>query len=293
MFGSHLSIAGGLAVALEEAERLGLDCVQVFTKNQQQWRAPPLTESAVKTWRDAQGRLGWAGRNVAHASYLINLATPDDELWKKSINLMEEELRRCEALGIAFLVHHPGAYTTSSLEAGLDRIAAAYGELFERTAGFGTISCLENTAGGGSTIGREFGELASLRARIVKACGKEAEGRVGYCFDTCHAHAAGYDMGSFEGAGRTLDELDRVCGLERVRVLHLNDSKGACGSRLDRHEHIGKGTIGVEGFRAVVNRRELRESRRPMILETPKGESEGGIAHDRLNLRRLRKLVAE
>jgi len=281
-----------MAEALREAARLKLDTVQVFTKNQQQWKAPPLQPKAVEEWRAEQASLGWEGRTTAHASYLINLASPDDELWRKSVDLMEIELQRCEALGIAFLVHHPGAFTTSSLEQGLDRIAAAYEELFKRTPGFAVVSCLENTAGGGSTIGREFGELAQLRERILAKVGAEGKKRIGYCFDTCHAHAAGYDMGDFDRATAALDQFDRVCGLGLMRVVHLNDSKGAAGSRLDRHEHIGAGTIGLEGFRAVVNRKELVDAPRPMIMETPKGENEAGTPWDTLNVRRLRKLQA-
>jgi len=282
-----------LAGALREAKRLRLDTVQIFTKNQQQWRVPPLTDEACEEWTREQSALGWGGRTVAHASYLINLASPDDELWEKSVSLMEEEIRRCEALGVAFLVHHPGAFTTSTLDEGLGRIAKAYARLLERTRGFRTVSCLENTAGGGSTIGREFAELARLRELIVDRTGTEGAARVGICFDTCHAHAAGYDMSSYDAANRSLDEFGRVCGFEHLRVLHLNDSKAKMGSRLDRHEHIGKGTIGLEGFRGVLNRPELRGVPRPMIMETPKGENEAGTSHDTLNLRRLRKLVEE
>jgi len=290
VFGSHLSIAGSLAGALLEAERLSLDTVQIFTKNQQQWRVPPLADTARDEWRAQQKRLGWEGRTTAHASYLINLASPDEELWRKSVDLMQEELSRCESLGLAFLVHHPGAFTTATLDEGIARIADAYAELFSRTAGYRVVSCLENTAGGGSTIGRGFEELARLREAIGQRVGVAASGRIGFCFDTCHAHAAGYDMSSFAAAEHVLDEFDRVCGLKNIRVLHLNDSQGAVGSRLDRHEHIGQGEIGLEGFRAVVNREALAERAVPMILETPKGETEAGTAWDTLNLRRLKKL---
>jgi deoxyribonuclease-4 len=203
---------------------------------------------------------------------------------------MQEELRRCEVLGIGYLVHHPGAFTTSSLDAGLDRIADAYAELFEKTAGYATVSCLENTAGGGSTIGREFDDLVRLRELIIKKVGKAASKRIAYCFDTCHAHAAGYDMGSAEAATRTLDTFDQVCGLEHLAVLHLNDSKGKVGSRLDRHQHIGAGEIGEEGFRGVLNHPMLAARERPMILETPKGESTPGVAWDTVNLQKLRGL---
>lgn len=293
MFGSHLSIAGNMSNALREAESLKMDTVQVFTKNQQQWRVRPLDPGAVNEWTSEVARLGWQGRAVAHASYLINLASPDDELWRKSVELMTVEIERCETLAIPFLVHHPGAFTTSDLETGLRRIAAAYQELFRRTAGYRTISCLENTAGAGSTIGRTFEELARLRELIIEASGDPgdlATTRVGYCFDTCHAHAAGYDLSSEPSASAALTSMNRLCGLKNVRVVHLNDSKGACGSRLDRHEHIGKGTIGLPGFGVVVNRHEWKKT--PKILETPKGKTERGLAWDTLNLRRLRRLGA-
>jgi deoxyribonuclease-4 len=292
VFGSHLSIAGSMCNALQEGERLKMDTVQVFTKNQQQWKAPPLADSAVREWRSEVERLGWKGRIPAHASYLINLASPNDELWKKSIESMCVELERCEALGISYLVHHPGSPTGSGTEFGIGRIAEAYRLLFQATRGFRTVCCLENTVGAGSTLGGPFEELAELRTRIADLTGEPD--RVGFCFDTCHAHAAGHDMATCEAALATLEAFDRICGLRHIRVVHLNDSKGKCGSHLDRHEHIGEGTIGspklaCSGFTVVVNSPELRQV--PKILETPKGDSPGGIPYDTLNLRRLRKLA--
>ena len=305
MFGSHLSIAGSMCNALREAETLQLDCLQVFTKNQQQWKVKPLKPEEIGAWAEELRRLKWAmadgqpARTVSHASYLINLAAPDDELWGKSIDLMAEEVERCEALGIPLLVHHPGAFTASSREAGLARIAGAYREVFKRTKGYRTVSCLENTVGSGSNLGREFEELGALRAMIAEATG--APERVGFCFDTCHAHAGGYDMSTLEGGRATLDAFEASCGLANVRVVHLNDSKGRAGSRLDRHEHVGEGTIGGpskrptavrlarSGFAAVVNRPELRGV--PMILETPKGQTKAGTAFDTINVGRLRRLV--
>lgn len=287
LLGSHLSIAGGMTNALLEAERLALATVQVFTKNQQQWAAKPLERSAIDHWQAEQARLGWQGRTVSHASYLINLASPDDALWRKSIDLMRDELERCEQLGIAFLVHHPGAFTGSSLDQGLERIAKAYQTLFRSTAGYRTVSCLENTAGAGTTIGRSFEELARLRSMIAERTG--VPGRVGYCIDTCHAHAAGYDLSSPASAEATLDQLDAHCGFEHVRVLHLNDSKAPCASRLDRHEHVGRGSIGEAGFAAVLNRQGLEG--RPMILETPKGDAHPGIPWDSINRDRLLTLL--
>lgn len=296
MFGSHLSIAGSMANALREAERLGFDTVQVFTKNQQQWKVPPLTEEAIGEWTGELDRLGWRGRTVSHASYLINLASPDDELWAKSVDLMTVEIERCEALSIPFLVHHPGAYTTSTREEGLARIAKAYAELLKRTSGFETVMCLEDTVGSGSNLGRTFDELAGLRTMIVDRTG--ADKRVGYCIDTCHAHAGGYDLSTRAGAEAAIQELDATCGLGNVRVLHMNDSKGAAGSRKDRHAHLGEGTIGGgtshkslsrSGFAAVVTCGAW--SGVPKILETPKEDTPRGTPMDQVNLRRLRRLI--
>lgn len=296
MFGSHLSIAGSLVNALKEAQDLKMDTVQVFTKNQQQWRVRPLDPAVVADWRAEIRRLGWEGRTVSHASYLINLASPDDDLWAKSIDLMQVEIDRCEELGIPYLVHHPGAYTTSDRESGLVRIAEAYAALLDRTAGYRTISCLENTVGSGSNLGRTFEELALLRQMITDRTGRPE--RVGFCFDTCHAHAGGYDLSTRESGQMVLDEFDEACGLANLRVVHINDSVGDLGSRRDRHAHIGQGTIGGgtrfdrlrrSGFTAVVNRPELASV--PKILETPKGQTEAGTPLDTLNLRRLRRLA--
>ncbi len=280
-----------------------MDTVQVFTKNQQQWKVKPLDDVVVAEWKAEVSRLGWdtgcgrdgsVGRTVAHASYLINLASPDDELWAKSIDLMTIEIERCETLGIPHLVHHPGAYTTSSIDDGLLRITAAYREILTRTAGFQTVSCLENTVGSGSNLGGPFEQLGRLRAMIVEATGQPH--RVGFCFDTCHAHAAGHDLSTRGSATAVMSAFDTACGLDNLHVVHLNDSKGACGSRLDRHEHIGEGTIGgtprrlaESGFAEVVRHPALEHI--PKILETPKGESEGGTNLDTINLRRLRKLT--
>ncbi len=296
MFGSHLSIAGGMHNALLEAEKLALDAVQVFTKNQQQWKVKPLGDRGVAEWNLHRDRLAFQDRVVSHASYLINLASPDNALWKKSIDLMTIEIERCEALGIRYLVHHPGAFTTSTADEGLTRIAKAYQTLLSRTEGFRTILCLENTVGSGSNLGRTFDELADLRARILELS-SEPE-RVAYCFDTCHAHAAGYDMSTRPGGEFVLDLFDQLCGLANLKVMHLNDSKGELGSRRDRHAHIGEGTLasGVSkkalsssGFAAVVNHPALRDI--PKILETPKETTEAGTPMDRINLRRLTRLI--
>lgn len=287
MFGSHLSIAGGLVNALTAAEDLDLDTVQIFTKNQRQWKIKPLDAGARDEWLAKLHELGWRGRTVAHDSYLINLASPKDDLYAKSIAMMKEEFERATALGVRYLVSHPGAHTGSGLEAGLERIADAYKTIFEETSESDLVLCLENTAGGGSTIGRTFEELADLREMIL-ARGVPAE-RVGFCIDSCHALAGGYDVTSRDSADAVLNELDRVCGIENVLVLHLNDSKGALDSRVDRHEHIGEGEVGLDGFAAFVNRAELASA--PKIMETPKGEDDDGVPFDTTNLSRLKGLL--
>lgn len=277
-----------MANALREAERLGLDTVQVFTKNQRQWAVKPLDDGARDEWLAELTRLGWADRTVSHNSYLINTASPNDELRDKSIALQREEIERCERLSIPLLVWHPGSHTGSGEDAGLRRIADACAALLRETRGYRTVLCVENTVGSGANLGGPFEHLRALREMVIERAGDEGERRFGFCFDTCHAHAYGHDMSSEAAAMRTLDALDHACGLANVRVVHLNDSKGARGSRLDRHEHIGKGTIGEEGFGAVVNHPALRGA--PMILETPKEDAPSGEPWDALNLRLLRRM---
>jgi deoxyribonuclease IV len=304
MFGSHLSIAGSLCNALHEARALGMDTVQIFTKNQQQWAAKPLDPAVIAQWRTEVEQLGWQARTVSHASYLINLASPNDELWRKSIDLMTDEISRCEALGVPFLVHHPGAFTSSSEAAGIARIARAYRELFDRTPGFRTVMCLETTVGSGSNLGGTFEQMRGIRDAILADAvdAAIAAPRVAYCLDTCHIHAAGYDISSRAKADDVLAKWDSICGLSLVRALHINDSKAPCGSRRDLHANIGAGTItsgpgglAGSGFAAVVNLAAWRDV--PKILETPKGadaasdSAEGETANDLANLKRLWSLV--
>lgn len=304
MFGSHLSIAGSMVNALHEAEKLGLDTVQVFTKNQQQWKAKPLDPAMVKDWRSEVKRLGWGDRIVSHSSYLINLASCDDELWTKSVDLMTDEIERCETLGIAYLVHHPGSHVKWTLQEGIARIAAAYRELFRRTKGAKVINCLEGTVGAGSTIGGPFEQLAELRGAIVDASGMPD--RIGFCLDSCHMHAFGYDLSTRRSAEDVLHSFDRICGMDHLKVWHLNDSKGKLASRLDRHQHIGEGWIGggakahsgegvfdakaleSSGFAAILNH--ATAMRVPKIMETPKDDRESDEPQDSINLRRLKSL---
>lgn len=294
MFGSHLSIAGSMSNALREAESLGFDTVQVFTKNQQQWKAKPLERGIIDEWRSEQARLGWNGRTVSHASYLINLASHHTELWQKSLDLMTDEVERCEVLGISFVVHHPGSFTDATLERGLANISRAYHEILKRTKGYATVMCLESTAGSGSTIGGSFDELARLRAMILGETAAPA--RVGFCLDTCHMHAFGYNLSTKAGGEKAIAEFDRLCGLSHLRVMHFNDSKGTVGSKLDRHQHIGEGEIGrgglaSSGFAPFVQCPAVKNV--PKILETPKEKNEAGIPWDKVNVDRLRTLAGE
>jgi deoxyribonuclease IV len=279
--GAHMSIAGGCDRAVHAAHGFGFDTVQLFTKNNNQWKAPALTESHVSAFRSALKETG-VGTPVAHNSYLINLGSPDDTLWNKSIDAMVVELERCEALGIADLVAHPGAHLGTGEEAGLSRIAAGIDEIHRRTRGFDVRIDLETTAGQGTCLGHRFEHLGAIIAQVA-----EPE-RLGVCVDTCHIFAAGYSLESAEEYHGTMEELGRAVGFGRVRVWHLNDSRRERGSRVDRHAGIGQGHLGLEPFRHLVN--DPRFLSVPMILETPKGNDEHGEPFDARNLRVLREL---
>ena len=304
MFGSHLSIAGGMTNALDEARDLGLDCVQVFTKNQRQWNARPLDDEAVVAWQRGLTDLDWHRRSgphrvVSHNSYLVNLASPDPENRSKSLALQRIELERCDTLGIPLCDMHPGAHPGDARpakqphdlhappspdeQAGLERIVDALDQLHEDLPGYRVITCLETTVGSGSNLGYAFHQLAYIREHV-----REPE-RVGYCFDTCHVTAAGYDMTTPGKARAVLQECNAVCGMKNVLVYHFNDSRGDIGSRLDRHEHIGAGTCGTSCFQTILGWRGVMS--RPKILETPKGTDEHNTPWDLVNLRRLRKLA--
>ncbi len=280
MFGSHLSIAGGMHKALLEAEKLGHGTVQVFTKNQQQWAAKPLEAAAVSAWAAERDRLGFK-HAVSHDSYLINLATADDVLWHKSIDLFVEELTRCAVLGIPYLVAHPGAHVGAGEAAGVARVAAALDVVHGRVPA-GVVTCLESTAGQGSTLGYKLEHLAEIIAAV------DEPGRLGVCLDTAHLFAAGYDFRGRKYA-KFRRQLDATVGVGRVRVLHLNDSKKELGSRVDRHDHIGLGKIGVDGFKPFVRDKAFADV--PKIMETPKGKHEDGREWDAVNLEVLRGMM--
>jgi deoxyribonuclease-4 len=280
--GAHMSIAGGHHHAIEAAVAAGCDCLQLFVKNQRQWKAAPIPAVAADEFRQAFVRSGLVA-SIAHASYLLNLAAIDREQRDRSVEALIDELERCEMLGIGALVLHPGAAMGDPPSRGIRRIAGALNRVLRATDGCPTRLLLENVAGQGTTIGATFEQLARIRD------GVKAWHRMGVCLDTCHLFAAGYDFRTPDGYAAVMGALDATLGAEHVHCIHTNDSKGPLGGRLDRHEHIGEGQIGRSGFANFLNDPRWREV--PFILETPKGTDERQRDFDRLNLQRLRRLV--
>jgi deoxyribonuclease IV len=287
ILGAHESIAGGYYKAVDLAAEIGCDCVQVFTKNNNQWNAKPLTPEDAKLFQNSLKQKK-VSHPVAHNSYLINMAAPDEELWRKSIEAMAVELLRAEFLGIPGVVAHPGSFTTSSEEAGIKRIIKALNEVHDKVGKLKVLTLLENTAGQGSALGHRFEHLAAI------IDGVKSPERLGVCVDTCHTFAAGYPISTEADYKATIKELDTTVGIKTVKAIHLNDSKKEFGSRVDRHENIGKGKIGKEAFRLLMNDR--RFAKVPMYLETPKEDATGKtnpLKMDRMNLATLRRLAAE
>jgi deoxyribonuclease-4 len=279
LLGAHESIAGGVEKALERGQEVGCDTIQIFVKSPNRWASKPLAEENVVAFKKAVAETGiWPV--FAHSLYLINLATPDDALWNKSLAALADDLERCEQLGLPGLVLHPGSHRGSGEEVGIDRIAAALDEVHTRLPGYQVQVWLEITAGQGDHLGYEFGQL---RAMID---GVQAPERLGVCFDTAHAFAAGYELRTREGYEATWAEFDQALGLGRLKAIHLNDSKKELGSRVDRHDHIGKGLLGLEPFRFLLN--DPRFHGIPMTLETDKGPD---LAEDKENLAILRGLI--
>ena len=280
--GAHMSIAGGYFKAVDAAAEYAMDIVQLFTKNSNQWAAKPITENECSLFQESLKRTG-VTRPLSHSSYLINLASPKDELWQKSIDSMVIEWQRAELLGLDGVVMHPGSFVESTPEAGLERIASAIQQVYEKVAPKNAWLLLENTAGQGSNLGWHMEQLGWLLARTGEAM------QVGVCLDTCHAHAAGYDFSTADGFKAWEKEAKKNKVLAAIRALHLNDSKKGCGCRVDRHEHIGLGTIGLDGFRRVLKHKTLENL--PMYLETEKGTNDDGEEWDAVNMRVLRGLA--
>ncbi|UCF10541.1 MAG: deoxyribonuclease IV [Candidatus Bipolaricaulota bacterium] len=281
LHGCHLSIAGGIERAIDEAERLGISALQIFTHSPSVWAMAPLSEETATSFRERRAAAG-IGYLVVHTPYLLNLATPDDALWERSTAAFVAEIDRAASLGADAVVTHLGAHRGAGVKAGIRRIVAAL-EVAHREASFPASSfelLLENTAGAGTTMGRTFDELAAI-------LGASEDGRMGLCLDSCHAHAGGYDLRTRAALEATLSQIDEAVGLGRLRMIHLNDAKHPLGSRRDRHEHIGQGEIGDDGFAALINHPRLRAL--PFVLETPK-DLEDGREADPLNLATIRRL---
>ena len=300
LLGSHLSAAGGLVEAVARSQPAQCAALQVFTRNQHQWRGRPLSADEIAAWRQALRWRGWndgRARVISHASYLINIASPSAEARSRSIRALREELERCEALGIGGAVLHPGAHLgqrpperrqalgaapTNDEAAGIARAIDSLDAVHAALPGVRARTLLETTVGAGTTLGGIFAHLSRIANGV-----REPE-RIGFCIDSCHVTAAGYDMSTDESAARVMEELVRVCGLARVGAVHFNDSVGACGSHRDRHAHIGEGTCGAACFRAILCAKGLADV--PMILETPKGGGLDGHEWDRRNLNLLRAM---
>ena len=279
--GAHMSIAGGLHMAFERIRAVDGTALQIFTRNQRQWKVPPLTGYDIELFTVAREQ--WGDYPIAaHDSYLINLASPDPELTRRSRSGFAQELKRVEALSIPFLVTHPGSHLGQGAEAGIKRYATNLDEAIEDSGTRSGLILLETTAGQGTNLGSTFEELA----RIIEL--SDHPDRLGVCFDTCHAFAAGYDLRTPETYAATFDAFDRTIGLDRLKFFHVNDAKVPLGSRKDRHDHIGQGEIGLSGFRNLM--RDPRFADVPKTLETPKKPD---LEDDVRNLNILRGLAGE
>jgi len=280
LLGAHESIAGGIGEALIRGKQVGCECVQIFTKSSRQWASKPLSKEEIDTFKRNKIETGITVV-IAHDSYLVNLGAPDEAMRKKSVRGFIEELERCEALGLPTLVAHPGSHVGTGEENGIKTIAKSIDEAHAACKGFEVKIALEITAGQGSTLGCNFQQMA----RIIDAV--EENDRLRLCFDTEHAFASGYDIRTPEGYENTFSELDKYIGIKRLVAFHLNDSVKDFNSKVDRHTHIGKGFIGLDAFRRLLN--DKRFFGLPMCLETPKGPD---LKEDIENLATLRSLLA-
>ncbi len=277
--GAHVSIAGSIDRAVDRAEEIGCDTFQIFSRNPRGWRFKEISEEVAEEFKRKLKRSGMSPP-VDHMPYLPNLATPKEDVYQKSVEALALELDRCEVLGIPYLVTHLGSHLDSGKEEGLNRTVDAIIKALSASEN-DVILLLETTSDSKNSVGGSFEDLAEIMSRV------DRDDRVGACFDTCHAFVAGYDVRTEEGLDETMEKFDQTIGLERMMVVHLNDSKGPISSKLDRHEHIGLGEIGEEGFRLILNHPAIRT--RPLILETPSDERRD----DRGNIAKVRELAGE
>ena len=257
--GKHVSIAGGLHKSVDRAQNIGCNAMQIFVKNPRGWQGKELTEEACLKFREVREEAG-LDPVVVHATYLINIASPKEDLWQKSVDGLIDDYRRSVRLGADYLVFHPGSHTGSGVEAGMEKIARGIDRVLDEVEGE-TELLLENVDGSGTKIGAKFSEMKSIISLT------DHEERLGICIDTCHAYAFGYDVAGKSGLNELLEEIDDEVGLERLRVIHVNDSVYELNSQKDEHAHIGEGEIGEEGFAGIINDERLQEL--PFILETP------------------------
>ncbi|MFB0519434.1 MAG: deoxyribonuclease IV [Acidobacteriota bacterium] len=279
LIGAHMSIAGGIHLSLARGQELGCRTIQIFTKNANQWKARDITpEEVAEFTRQKEETKIWPV--VAHDSYLINLGAPDEERLRKSRESFLIEMQRTELLGLPYLITHPGAHLESGEQEGLKKIAESIDWFHRRTAGFKMKILLETTSGQGTNLGYRFEHFSAIMDMVEDAS------RLGFCFDTCHVFTAGYDLQTRDAYEKTMEEFDRVIGLAKLNVFHLNDAKNDLGSRIDRHQHIGKGKLGLDAFRFLLN--DPRFTHLPKILETPKGKD---MTEDKMNLAVLEGLA--
>jgi deoxyribonuclease-4 len=281
LLGAHFSIAGGLDKAILTASEYGCTALQIFTKNANTWRERTLSLEDIESFNVARERTGI--RSIcSHTSYLINLASPEVGKYNRSIKALEDELLRSTLLNIPYVIMHPGSHMGAGEEKGLDRVAQGINTIFDRSPKITSRLLLETTAGQGTNLGHTFEQLAYISDSV------KAEERIGFCFDTCHVFTAGYDLRKKKAYQATMQRFDRIIGLDRLNAMHLNDAKKGLASRVDRHEHIGGGVIGIDAFGFIMNDQRLEAV--PKLLETPK--KKGLIDYDRMNLNRLRSLVS-
>jgi deoxyribonuclease IV len=282
-FGAHMSIAGGCDQALIKASALQMTSCQIFTKNANQWAAKPLDPAMIERWNEQRASTG-VKHLVAHDSYLINIASPDEAAREKSRLALAVELERCDQLEIPYLVSHPGAHMGDGVDVGIQRVGESINRIFAEQPGGKSMLLLETTAGQGTTLGRSFEEIAAMIDQV------ENKSRVGVCLDTCHIFVAGYDIRDAESYKSTMDAFDSIVGLDNLKVIHLNDAQKGLGSHRDRHTHIGDGELGLSSFENLIG--DERMCGRPAVLETPKGDNDEEDARNLATLRGIAERMA-